>query len=455
MDKFNFYFFKYRWIFFALSFLCLFFINNLWVYLFFVMCILLMCVASVKLDFCHPYCNILPLFLLYQIAYPILNNYGIVVFKKMPLNNNYFLYSYSAIILFIIFLGKVKKIKYCKEKISLELKSKMLYSIFIILGVLAFSSSIYILIKGYSTKYELAQNMDFFIKIGSMAYVGIIPITCTIFLNKNSNKKIKIIFCVLSLILMLFGMMTTGERSYIFNYIMMAFLIYMSFYDIGFKKKIALILIMIFFVANSANLKMFFNKNNPYTDNKREENFVFKFLNSDFASQGFNFNFLLENDERYEKFYGKTYVYDLLSPVDDLIPSLNNWNSNRWYQNTFWATRRTGLGFTIVGEGYINFGVFGIVLSMFFLAFLTKRIYNASQHNAYLYILYFAFVNYSMYANRGNFGNIISPLFKYYVLILIIIYYLNYVEYNNKKLYYKDKLIYSFNKKEDDKYELL
>ena len=186
---------------------------------------------------------------------------------------------------------------------------------------------------------------------------------------------------------------------------------------------------------------MFFSRNNIYTELKKEENIVLQFLNSDFASQGFNFNYVLLKKDEYNKFYGLTYVYDFLSPIDDIVPIVKKLNVNSWYQNTFWANRRTGLGFTIIGEGYVNFGILGIILSMFILAKITKYLYFNSNKNAYTFVIYLAFINYSMYACRGSLANIISPLFKYYILLAIILYHLPYFKIKDKIVYYKDKKI--------------
>ena len=443
MKKIEYLFDKYKILYFLfLTIVMIGFMDSYWLFLVISIFTLTLCVIYAKLDFCHPYCNILPIFVLYQVAFPILFHNGVKVFNPVPINELYYVYSWIASVLFIIFLGNMKNtINYEFKKMEKNNNRKFLIIIYIALVIFSIGASIVALSKGYASKHELAVDGNFFVKVGMMAYVALIPVTMLLFFDNNSTKKEKYIFFGNTLLIMFIGMMTLGERNYVFNFIIFAFLIIMSFKKISVKNKIILITAMVAFVSISPNLKMFFSKENIYTDTKREENIILRFLNSDFASAGYNFNYLLTQKENYEFKYGSTYVYDFLSPIDDIVSSVKKLNCTSWYQKEFWSTRKTGLGFTMIGEGFLNFGVIGIIISMFILAKIVRYLYLNSNKNLYYYLTYIAVINYSMYACRGSLANIISPVFKYYILLYIFIYYSLNFSYSNGAIFYKSKKI--------------
>ncbi len=60
-----------------------------------------------------------------------------------------------------------------------------------------------------------------------------------------------------------------------------------------------------------------------------------------------------------------------------------------------------GLGTNLVGETYVGFSYFGVVIIMFLLGYLLKRTYQASSKNIYAFVLYFLLVSHAVFFPRA------------------------------------------------------
>lgn len=381
--------------------------------------LIVLVVLLLKMDVKNPVILFMGIFIIYQISYPILNSLGIRVFEFVELNQNYYILSWIATISFLLSYGSIKNVKYDVNKLLLNSQNNLLYLIYIVLLIVSIFSSIFIIKNGYNSKYDLANSNNLIISIGNIAYTILITFPLFFLLDKNLKIK-KILIIIFNGIILLLGLFTFGERSYIFNYIIVIIIYYFTTHKIKISQILIILVLSIFLLSVSSSFKMFFSSDKYIKNSDRTNNIVINFLNSDFASAGFNFNYLLLNDTK-GIMKGKTYIYDILSPFEDFIPKIREFSSTRWYANTFWKTRRTGLGFSIIGEGYINFGLAGIILEMFLLARLIKFFYINSNKNFYYYYIYIGFISLSLYSSRQALGNIISPLFKYYISMAIIV----------------------------------
>lgn len=410
----------YLYIYIIIATFILFLVKNTYIFCVAEILLVVLLIIFLQCDVKHPLVLFLTIFILYQISFPILNNDGIVIYEKVNLNQNYYIYSWLATISFIVFFGKMTKINYKGENIHSEININYIKIPYAILSGIAIISSICIIKLGYQSKYEISQNSSMILVLGNMAYTTLIPLTLYFFISANIKKKNKIAFGTITLLLMLFGVFTFGERDYIINYLIELIIYYFTVNRIKMHKIIIIGLVCVLFLSTSSSLKMLWLSDRYKNTAEDNLNIIQKFLNSDFASAGFNFNYILNNCET--KLYGKSYVYDFLSPVDDILIFVKKYSATNWYQQEYWSTRKTGLGFSILAEGYLNFGVIGIFIEMFLLARMIKFMYKISNKNSYYYILYIGFMTLAMYSCRESLANIISPFVKYHVLIAIFIY---------------------------------
>ncbi len=402
----------------------LFLFNNLYCFCTINFLLIALLCARLKLDIKNPLLLFLAIFILYQISYPILNAMDIKVFEYCTLNDNYYIYSWIATVSFFLFYGSIENVTYKKENITINVNKPLLKVIYIVLCAISIAASFSIIQNGYQSKYELAHVSSILIKLGNITYTALIAFPLYFVLSKNMSKRGKLFILIFNFMLVLLGMFTYGERNYVFNYVIVLIIYYFTMNQVKLKKIIFIAVFSVLLLASSSSMKMLFSSSS-YKSNSQDSNIIVGFLNSDFASAGFNFNFLL-NQKADSIFKGKTYIYDFLSPLEDFLP-ISQYSSTKWYTNTYWNARKTGVGFTMLGEGYINFGLFGIILQMFLLARLIKFFYSRSNKNYYYYIIYIGFISLVMYSCRQALGNIISPLFKYNILIALGVYIVNHM----------------------------
>ena len=146
---------------------------------------------------------------------------------------------------------------------------------------------------------------------------------------------------------------------------------------------------------------------------------LFDFLNGEFISASKNLQVLI-NNEFYTNalFKGKTILNDFIR-----IFMKTNFTHGKWYNDTFFPhVKTTGYGFTIVGEGYINFGYLGVILVFIILALFIRVLYRNYYKNMYSFCIYIYTIPLYMYAIRADLANIFSPLIKHLLLSMLIIY---------------------------------
>lgn len=376
-----------------------------------------------KYDIKNPVLLWTTVFVLYQIAFPILNTLGIKVFEYCSINEQYYMLSWVATVSFLIFYGSLENVKYSFGDLGLKLNTGFLKVFYIALCAICICASLFVVASGFSNKFELSNSSNFLVHLGDMAYNVIGIVSMFFIFSRNIEKKQKLSIAALTLLFVLFGMFTYGERSYVFNYVLMMSICYSVCRRVTMKKAAIALLGIVILFSMSSSLKMLFTNNTYIGSGGNDDNIIISFLDSDFASAGFNFNYLL-NKEDGGVLSGKSYIYDVLSPLDDII-DVSQWSSTRWYTGQYWATRRTGLGFSIIGEGYANFAFFGIVFQMLLVARLIKFFYLRSNKSGYYFIIYVGLVALSSYSCRQALGNIISPWIKYYIVMVALMVLMN------------------------------
>ena len=405
-----------------LSLLQCIFSFNIVIYISSSILLLLICIYTVKFNIFHPYVWFLPIFTLYQIAYPWLKILNVTVYKNVSFNDSYTCINWFALVALVLLLINIKPIYYDKKNITDQFNCKYIIILLIIIYVLTAFGLIYISFQGFNSKYELAMNKDVFVSI-TMILLNIISfLSVFICLNKNILNREKIIIFIISTIILLFSVGIIGERDVIINHFIIFLMYYVAVSKISLKKLILLIIALVSFVGFSASLKMFLAKDHVRSS---DSGIVVKFLKSDFQSAGYNLNYLMNHQNSWDLRYGRTVIYDVFSVFRNVI-DFGDWVSTKWYQNTFWSTRKTGLGFTFLGEGYLNFGVIGIFIWVYIISCIIKYLYMMSNKSIFKFVMYLCFCPMCMYIMRADFANLISPFIKYILLGCFILHFLGY-----------------------------
>ncbi|WP_405461105.1 O-antigen polymerase [Paenibacillus sp. HJGM_3] len=377
------------------------------------------CFYSIDFDILHPFVWFVPVFTIYSISFPLLFILGATeyYFTKETL-----LLEWLALCVFIVTTGN-KQVSY--NKLLLTKKSELIIVIlYVVTILLTLLQVIFIVSLGYTTKISIAQSNNFFIVMGRFASNGLIIPSIFLYLQPKATAKIRIWHFSIGLMVLSLAFLASGDRSVVLKYI----LTYVFLYNVTYKKiKISTFTVMgilgLSLVAIMSPLKMFI-ANGFIAVTSPERSFFIDILYSEFYAASFNLNYLLLMQDLWNYRLGSTLIYDLLSPFDLLNVNpfnINNFSAVYWNQSTFWKTSTSGMGFTLVGEGYLNFGIIGIVIWYVFIALFVKWFYFKSNKSNYRFVLYLLLISVMLYSNRADLANIFSPFFKYGILPIVLI----------------------------------
>lgn len=93
-----------------------------------------------------------------------------------------------------------------------------------------------------------------------------------------------------------------------------------------------------------------------------------------------------------------------------------------WLTWTLYGPRAAGTGFSIAGEGYLNFGIIGAFLHMVLLGIILRRLYLmfASNISASRTIMFVASIGIFVVNVRGDTNLMFAPLVNIFVLCWLL-----------------------------------
>lgn len=374
--------------------------------------------SIVSFDISHPYFWYSFVFMLYSVSYPIMwitgATHDIYVYTKSLM-----LSQWLALSTLLLVVGPARTdyegLKY-KSRSASNLRLIMLIPILAIIPTILKISQ-----GGFTHKSEIYSEGSLLIFIGFRAVLVLlilftINLTRACLLYGAINKKITVIVFIL-----IFGVVYySGERDLIIRPFVILSLVYFVLVK---RRKLDLFLIFIglfsvLLIPMLADFKYFGLTGER---NVSERSVVMRLLNSEFQSASKNLQIVLLDESTKGIFQGATLISSVIRTFKmDKLLDLEIDTGIKWYNRTYFAPNRAGQGFTLVGEGYINFGYAGIVLVFVFVGILIKIIYRKSNQGVYHFSYYILSIPVFMYSIRADLANIISPLIVQNLLIMAL-----------------------------------
>lgn len=390
-----------------------------------VLCVGIVAFAScwlVHFDFYHPACWFPPFFFLYSCSYAILYAAGI--------NTKY---GYSKDPLVLCFIGFLSVIFVLPEK-SQSIRNhevvtfadkktlRILRSIGYILAVIIILSLVFLWGSGFSRKSEIYANGGVLINlVFQLVYFQIAFFTYSLYFQLASDMKINYFWLTVIEISVIMFSVATGERNYMFQILLITIICYSLVGKIKWHHMLAIVSLALFVLPLSRSFKYFFltrEASSLFSAN----NIIYEFLDGEFISAGRNLQ-LLTSNELSNYFKGRSLLNDFIR-----IFISTGYSNQTWFHNMFFEGHRTGYGFTLVGEGYVNGGFFGVVIVMVFVGLLIRSLYSYASKSKYGMFMYIFMIPYFIYSVRADIANILSALVKYAFLSLIVIKLINSTE---------------------------
>lgn len=282
--------------------------------------------------------------------------------------------------------------------------------IFIVLSIIVFLGIFFAFKSGATTKIEGNRDNPFKtladFSFWILTAIAIIRYTK---LKSNIFYDFKLIFFIF---IALFYMLVTGERDVFFRISFVALLVY---FDKKQNANFTFILLLLFSVAVLVPISQGFKAILlSGSININQFGFASIFTN-EFLSAGRNFySLLLYNSEQSISYF----VNDILRAFlpGTLLSEFNIQSTGNWFhtdfrvQNNFSGT--VGWGFSLVGEGYLIGGIFGIMFIVFLYALVIGTLYNMRLKSIYWYVFYLLAFATSIYVLRADMANFLSQTIK-------------------------------------------
>ena len=393
-----------------------------------------------KFEIDHPYFWFTSFFSLYNVAYLIIY----LFYKKdriiVGYSKEYIIILIIGLLSFLLSSG-MKRYPYenrenilCKKKYIRFLLEYLLYLFIIICFICIFKFTD----RGFTSKQQMWEVYDTYYIIGAYCTRYITLIISLFIVSGIPLKKIRLkIF--LSILIVLIYSLFTSERDAIFRIILV---IFFSFFIKKYLRKKSIFIFIplgIFFMIMMTYLKYYFvngSLDNKYLNSSYQ--IIYLFLYSDFAQCGANFQILLNNPFT-KGIFNILIIFSSL--VGAILPArisqiLFNgvYNTSVWYNNTFFPNSSWNRDFSLIGEGYLIGGKYGVVFLFFILGIITRIIYKFSSKSEYNMSFYIYFLVGFISAFRSNLLSLFSSVVRIPLSLFFLLYIFDKIYIYIKKL---------------------
>ena len=341
--------------------------------------------SLVKFDLAHPYVWFSFVYMLYSISYPIFYTidmtYDVYIYTKSLMFSQWL-----ALVVFLLVVTP-KKIDYSRLR---DTKTRLVSNKFllIIVSLILLITIIEISTGGYSHKGEIYESGSLIVSIGfraALIFLMLYTMNLSIYASKNLKLDIKLTIYVFFIMFLL--VFFSGERDLLIRFfIILSFVYYIIIKNSKMSKEVILSFLFSLLLIPVLGTYKYFGLTGSAT--KSDFNFFLNLLNSEFLSASKNLQIILLDEKTNGLFNGFTFLSSFLRTFDlDKLLNIDVISSGGWYNEIFFGEGRAGQGFTLVGDGYINFGYIGIIILFIFIGLIIKFIYLKSNKGFY----YFSF----------------------------------------------------------------
>lgn len=366
-------------------------------------------------DLTHPLTWFLPFYALYGISAPLLHLIG---FREITGGQVFGVLSLHWLggIGFIMGAGTHRYV--LKKNIdnikNLKVPAYVLISVsFCLTGLYMFG----VARSGAQSKYDIVLSSDPFLMFYP-AFTILLVSYMVLLTTKFGKSRLPFFIVTLAIIWHLLAVLFAGERDLLLRILWVTVMLW-HVRQRPVSKRWTLILVVIGIITIPALGSV---KNVLLRKNVSQMNllsFAPEILNDEFYTASSNLALLIYREDEWRPFkYGKTLLWDLQRSI--LPGTLVRWGPNpgSWFNHTFFpkvVEMGGGQGFTFIGEGYMNFGVFGAWLWLFFLGLSTRWLYYMGSRYIFWQIIYIASMPLFAFITRGDFSVLFAQLIKHLI----------------------------------------
>jgi O-antigen polysaccharide polymerase Wzy len=371
----------------------------------------------------HPYTWYCPLFFLYSISVPILVWLG--VRQDLESVKHAVSMEWLALATFSLVIGPQIRTFTCPDRgFAFDLKTTAWITLLASCAV----SGLYldhIWRNDLSSKYAIALSDSVFTRLDSS--FSIYALAFSVLLAASLKKGVFPGWLVLfSLGWNTFAFLICGERDFVFRILWISLFLVDSLYRplprwglAGFAiGAIALVPIL----QDMKNL-LLLSDGPPVV--APETSMISRVLLDEFLTGSENLQTYLQERSDGPFFFGETLLWDIKRAVlpGAIFPTERY--PTRWFNETFYPDVLAlggGRGFTLVGEGYMNFGAVGVILWFLLLGCFVKYLYVRATESLAWLAVYVVSMPLIVFIIRADFSHLISQFGKHILLPMVLLY---------------------------------
>ena len=147
-------------------------------------------------------------------------------------------------------------------------------------------------------------------------------------------------------------------------------------------------------------------------------------LNDEFLTASENLQYYLSRATFEPFFLGETLLWDIKRALLPWFMAQEGPDPQRYFNIMFFpdiVERGGGKGFTLVGEGYMNFGWLGVVLWFAFLGWFVRALYVKALASKMWFLMYVVSMPLIVYIIRADFSNLLAQFVKHIAFPMLVI----------------------------------
>lgn len=231
-------------------------------------------------------------------------------------------------------------------------------------------------------------------------------------------KKVPKKLILITIIYTLGALMILGERDYLLRVFLGAvFLYHVLVKPISKKMIVAIASLVLLSIPLLGNMK---NAAFGEREITQESSLIGEILGGEFITASRNLQNLIAHENLlWTRFNGETFLWDAKMIL------FQGMSPGAWYNQVFFPHLLNvggGNGFTLVGEGYMNFGAIGVILLFSLLALFLKYLYKKTETSLVWLVIYISSIPIVIYSVRADFGTVLTQFSKHIVIPIVVIF---------------------------------
>lgn len=382
-------------------------------------------------DLMHPYTWFIPVFSLYSLSAPVATMVGLYP-NLEPYVAHALLLEYVALVSFIMGSLPTNLTGRRKPKLELTTISKSFYHLrygmwplMVVSWILSGVSVVYAATTNFNSKMEFALRSSILGKLQFAFSLLLLSIIAILTISVYKKRVPKLFWLIAAT---WFGIATVvlQERNLLFQFIIVSIFIYHLFIQkIRLRKLIVIGLICFFLIGLLGMYRAIKHYGSSILSSETMLSYTFL---GEFQSASYNLMVLLDGLKSgiVEYKCGKTFIADIIQQFTSsslFTEREERQNGSAWFNKTFYPSTFAaggGRGFSLVAEGYLNFGIIGVIGLFFLLSTMLNILYKRSNV-PFIALIYVLIIPSVLYSIRMDLATLLSYAWKHVTIPILLI----------------------------------